>query len=67
MNEVTVELTANEALEWAIGVLTARRRDWDWTERKGLSEDRLEQEKHFEAWDKATIDALAKLKEGGEA
>jgi hypothetical protein len=60
-------LTADEALKWAIGVLAARRRDWDWTERKGLSKDRLEYEKHYEAWDNAAIDALAKLKEGGEA
>ena len=61
-------LTADEALKWAIGVLSGRRRDWNWTERKGLSKDRLENEKYFEAWDNAAIDALAKLlKEGGEA
>ena len=60
-------LTADEALKWAITVLGGRRRDWDWTERKGLSKDRLEQEKHFEAWDNAAIDALSNLNKGGEA
>jgi len=61
-------LTSNEALKWAITVLGGRRRDWDWTERKGLSKDRLEHERYFEARDNAAIDALAKLiKEGGEA
>ena len=63
-------LTADEALKWAIGVLAARRRDWDWTERKGLSKERLDYEKHFEAWDIAAINTLHALKDptaGGEA
>ena len=60
-------LTSNEALKWAIKVLGARRRDWNWTDRKGLSKERLDYEKHFEAWDNAAIDALSNLNKGGEA
>jgi len=59
-------LTSDEALEWAMKVLAARRHDWYWTEREGLSEKRLETEKYLEAWDEAAITALAKLWEGKE-
>ena len=51
-------LTTYEAMKWALGVLDGRRRDWNFTDRTGLSKDRLEWEKYFEAWDEATIKAF---------